>query len=433
MDHFMRLRDVFLDYLSPMAKRRRIFAPSVISSNKEDLFLPSLSMHKENNTDPTILHIPYQKYLPIKQCSNPKKRSRDEFEDGVSRVLVDQDESFSQETPIKIEHQGDWEFEKYKIEKDKKLPNFEMVNHSESVYSQICETDESESQASTECEDNEIQIRNAKVQEYLRRQAEFSLRKSDVERAKASGDWHPDELFLFERLSMRGFEVLLPKSWKIDFPTLPLAIFAEYENEPTFVNTNVTSSAYGVKALQSLLGLGARVRDNILTGAPINKLISREINHYIKWSERDGGFSRKRFLPVLTMVVARPKQSIDALSFEINRQMRFLAEKYREKFSISEGQAVVSNENATNKNYVKNLPLLYGIIVARSNVIFVTLDSAKKDAAVRHMQDFDFQEQGSDAWIGFAISIIVIVARNYLMSRKTDFIAASEPDVDVDL
>ncbi|RKF63908.1 hypothetical protein OnM2_022043 [Erysiphe neolycopersici] len=433
MDHFMRIRDVFLDYLSPMAKRRRIFAHSVTSSNKEDLFLPTLSEHKEKNADATILHIPYQKYLPLKQCSNSKKRTRDEFEEGVSRVLVDQDASFSQESQKKLELKGDWEFEKYKTEKDIKLPNFEMVNHSESVYSQFCETDESESQASTESEDNEIQVRNAKVQEYLRRQAEFSLRKSDVERAKASGNWHPDELFLFERLSMRGFEVLLPKSWKIDFPTLPHTLFAEHENEPTFVNTNFTSSAYGVKALQSLLGLGARVRDNLLTGAPINKLISREINHYIKWSERDGDFSKMRFLPVLTVVVARPKQSIDALSVEIDRQMRSLAEKYREKFAISDVQAEVPNENAANKKYFINPPLLYGMIVARTNIIFVTLDSAKVDAAVRHMQDFDFREQGTEAWIGFAISILVIVARNYLMSMKTDFKADNELDVDVDL
>ncbi|KAI6247473.1 hypothetical protein HI914_04072 [Erysiphe necator] len=433
MDHFMRLKDVFLDYLSPMAKRRRMFPPSVTSSNKEDLFLSTESHHGDHNTDTTILSFSYPDYMPLKHSLNPKKRTREDFEEGVSNVSVKQDNSFYQVNLNKTECEKNWEFGTYGTEEIDTLTRFEMVKYSESVDSQLFQDDESQSQTSTECEDIENQIRNAKVQEYLRRQAEFSLRKSDVERAKASGDWHPDELFLFERLSMRGFEVLLPRSWKIDFPTLPHAIFAELENEKTFVNTNSTSSAYGIKALQSLLSLGARVRDNIITGAPINKLISREINNYIKWSERDGNFSKMKFLPVLTMVMARPNQTVDALSIEIDKQMRFLAEKYREQFAIPEAQIMGIDKPRKEKLYVRNPPLLYGIIVARTNIIFVTLDSAKSDATVRHLQDFDFQEQGTEAWIGFAISILVIAARNYMMSIKNDLKFADESDVDIDL
>lgn len=65
-----------------------------------------------------------------------------------------------------------------------------------------------------------------KVKAYLARQAELESKKGEIEKIKASGDWHPDEVFLFERLALRSFEPLLPADWIREFPTLPDEIFA---------------------------------------------------------------------------------------------------------------------------------------------------------------------------------------------------------------
>jgi hypothetical protein len=84
----------------------------------------------------------------------------------------------------------------------------------------------------------------AKVQEYLARQAELALIREDVEKARASGTWHPDELFLYERLAMRSFEELLPQEWQIDFRTLPELLFTK-DDEKTFINSNCISRSRG--------------------------------------------------------------------------------------------------------------------------------------------------------------------------------------------
>ncbi|TQS34933.1 hypothetical protein Golomagni_04664 [Golovinomyces magnicellulatus] len=431
MDQIMRLRDVLFDYISPAAKRRRVFGPIASSSNTEDLFISSKPVSFETNTDTSVAEISYQSHLPLSQNRNKLKRTREDFEDEIDSAEVDSDLSDSQ-SPPPIDKLIYWVHQNPDPEDYEVTPESMPEDDYKSIDSVTSKSDISDRRSQMDYKIDKREMMIAKVQEYLHRQSELALRKSDVSRAKASREWHPDELFLFERLTMRGFEILLPKCWKTDFPTLPHTIFAEYENERTFVNTNFTSSSYGIKALQSLLNLGVRVRDNLLTGAPTNKLIAREIHNYIKWSERDGKYSKMRFLPVLTTVIARPKQTMNSLSAAINSQMNFLARRHRETLVIPETHDEQENSVRNKDKYVKQPPLLYGVIVAHTVIIFVTLDSANEDATVKHMQHFDFRDQGADAWIGFAIAILVIVARNYIMSIKKE-LEDDESDLDVDL
>jgi hypothetical protein len=179
--------------------------------------------------------------------------------------------------------------------------------------------------------------------------------------------------------------------------------------------------------LQSLISLGVRVRDKIAVGRSAEKLIAKEIQNYIKWSEKDGGFAKKRFIPVLSVIEARPKQQSDSLGATITSQMQFLAKKHRENLAegINEDGQIV---------YRRQPPLLYGIIVAKGNAIFVTLDSANPDAQLRpfRFQNFDFKNKDEGVWNGFAIAIMVIVARNYIMSIKDELEDDDEPVEDVD-
>lgn len=184
-----------------------------------------------------------------------------------------------------------------------------------------------------------------------------------------------------------------------------------------------------MKALQSLLSLGGRVKDKVEAGRPCERLMAKEIENYIKWSEMDGGFSNLRFIPVLTVVAARQKEAISSISKSITDQMEFLAEKHRENLILDEPQ---TNELGEVKIYSRKPPLLYGIIVAQTMTIFVTLDSSNPEAKIRHLAHFDFKEKGVDVWNGLAVAIIVIVARNYLMSIKdeleVDDECTSDPD-----
>jgi hypothetical protein len=176
--------------------------------------------------------------------------------------------------------------------------------------------------------------------------------------------------------------------------------------------------------------LGVRVRDRILCVGGPGKLIPKEIQNYIKWSERDGDFRRTRFIPVLAVVSARRKQTTDSLSTTITNQLMFLAQKHREQLVIlPEG---LIDENGKVQKYRRQPPLLYGIIVAQTVVIFVTLDSANPEASVRHMTHFDFKDKNMDVWNGFAIAFMVTMSKNYIMSVKDELEVDDTPTTDED-
>lgn len=50
-------------------------------------------------------------------------------------------------------------------------------------------------------------------------------------KAAGKGDWTAAEIELFERLSMRGFEPLLPGTWRMDFKTIPDPLFTDNDEE----------------------------------------------------------------------------------------------------------------------------------------------------------------------------------------------------------
>jgi hypothetical protein len=154
--------------------------------------------------------------------------------------------------------------------------------------------------------------------------------------------------------------------------------------------------------------------------------MSYEIQKYIKWSEVDGGYKKLCFIPVLTVVAARPREAIDSISKKITDQMEFLAKKHREHLTLSSPR---TNEVGEVEIYSRQPPLLYGIIVAQTLAIFVTLDSSDPQAKLRHIAHVDFKEKGHAVWNGLAVALVVVVARNYMMSIKDEL---DEDDQDSD-
>jgi hypothetical protein len=183
----------------------------------------------------------------------------------------------------------------------------------------------------------------------------------------------------------------------------------------------------GHKALQRIFDLGWRVQDKADLGLPTERLMSHEIKKYIQWSEKDGGYKKLRIIPVLTVVAARPKEPIESISKKITDQMEFLAEKHREQLALTQ---LKINEVAHVGRYSRQPPLLYGIIIAQTMAIFVTLNSADPQAKLRHVAHVDFKEKGHAVWSGLAVAIVVVAARNYIMSIKGDLEEDDESTTD---
>ncbi len=159
------------------------------------------------------------------------------------------------------------------------------------------------------------------------------------------------------------------------------------------------------------------------------KYIEKAILDCIKWTERDGGYFQKKYLPVLVVITGKPRHSTERISKEITELMQLRAKQHREYLLLSEPR---TNELGEVKRYRRPPPLLYGIIVVRTIVIFVTLDSSYPEAKLRHIAHFDFKEPKVNVWNGFAVAIICVLARNYLMTIKDEFEEEIESTSDID-
>ena len=61
--------------------------------------------------------------------------------------------------------------------------------------------------------------------------AERAIREDITQNITRRGSWTPDELFLFHKLNMRGFEAILPENWRLDFPTMPTRLFGTADQD----------------------------------------------------------------------------------------------------------------------------------------------------------------------------------------------------------
>lgn len=176
---------------------------------------------------------------------------------------------------------------------------------------------------------------------------------------------------------------------------------------PHAINANRET---GIKALQSLITLGVRVRDKLSVGGYPEKMVAKEIQNYIKWAERDGGYHKKRFIPVHAVLAARSSQTAGSIGAALASQMKFLSLQHQASLRILDG------ESGETKKFSKPLPLLYGLVVAQTKVILVTHDSAEPDTESKVLSTIDLTNKDMDVWNGFAIAFMVIAARNSIMS-----------------
>jgi len=87
------------------------------------------------------------------------------------------------------------------------------------------------------------------VEDTLDVRADTLLRHGRITK-KNKPDWSQTEIDFFNKLNSRGFEKLLPSSFKMDFPTVPLSLFA-HGNDYTFINSLSGNNFRGKLAVKS--------------------------------------------------------------------------------------------------------------------------------------------------------------------------------------
>lgn len=78
-------------------------------------------------------------------------------------------------------------------------------------------------------------LSKAEKKEYFIDVEDERTRRQEMLRQTETGDRTPEEIALFEKLTMRGFEPIVPRNWMMDFQTLPETMFTNDEAE-IFIN-----------------------------------------------------------------------------------------------------------------------------------------------------------------------------------------------------
>lgn len=240
------------------------------------------------------------------------------------------------------------------------------------------------------------------------------------EELRAQG-WDDDHITLMERLTLRGFEPVLPAYWKFNYPWLPEGLFCK--DDDSFICSVKDEMAHSHRAFDDLLEMSSRIRDGIFynDGKPVGKQVVRSlperqgkkyIEKFINWCDKDSGLDLKQAIPMLT-IVARPKEvAPEAIqSIARNRLARY-AEEWKEAFRIRqsiEGSPV--SRASTVLTYP--IPTLYAIIASYNLVALVAYrPDDGPDADIRSVLLMDNNNVNYDFWNALAIALVVCHVRN---------------------
>lgn len=226
---------------------------------------------------------------------------------------------------------------------------------------------------------------------------------------KRSKEWSKNEVWLLEKLNLRGLEPLMDATWHLDFPVLAPVLFT-YDPSRTFINSASDRDFRARRALNTLLVVGADARDRIFRSLTPEPAIQRDILAYQKWAIQDANLQRTPHIPLMAIAAAGPNETVKSVIARLEDQLHDMGRKYRHLFRSKKSQG--------ERIYKHELPTFYGIMIKYSVVAFMTWDSTKEGQPVRNIGVFDLKRKGQDVWHGLAIAILVIRVRNQLIELR---------------
>ncbi|KAF2143734.1 uncharacterized protein K452DRAFT_357358 [Aplosporella prunicola CBS 121167] len=244
-------------------------------------------------------------------------------------------------------------------------------------------------------------------------------RHNDAQRLREAG-WGEDPIALWVKLAMRGYEPLLPHNWMLDFETLSPMLFAPRHSR-AYIRAVHGNDFRAIKALQSLIFIGARARDAIhpkVLSPPSRspeELIRREIERYSRWAFADGGVSSDSIIPVLAMISGAESVSPDILETRIKAHLASLCAEWRAALHVVNGE---DGHDTSEQLFTAPPPEVYGVVVWGTKAGFIIYADGGKEPRTEVIATFDFGVAEYDVWTSLAIAILVVHCRKVLLKMK---------------
>jgi hypothetical protein len=228
-------------------------------------------------------------------------------------------------------------------------------------------------------------------------------------RLQAAG-WSSGEIELAVRLNSRGKEPLLPLDWELPFDALPTKLFGN----DTVINAMSENSFYATQSFERLLGLGSAVRANKQSKKPVEALMQKEIERYVRWAACDAGVNSKRYRPVIFYSTSKEGKDDRGASHRMEETLRNKARKYRDELAMTPS----IEHTGDNSSYLHPPPTLFGFLISRHKLAILTHAADVPNASMRCIGIFDFGSTDMDVWNAVAVAYVVIQARDWLAGLR---------------
>ncbi|KAI9851341.1 MAG: hypothetical protein M1838_003982 [Thelocarpon superellum] len=273
----------------------------------------------------------------------------------------------------------------------------------------------------------------------------------------ANQGWSEAELFLFQRITLRAFEPVLPRHWAMDFKTMPSVLFSR-RDEKTYICSASGNDFRAQKALSDLMSLGSKVRASLQSGTMPDAMIKREYERYFKWAAEDGEFAKKDYIPLIAIATPTSRTrrlphrvKSKGLEASMTRKLQSLAARHRAALAVRKSiepsapstlvtPSASASSGSQEPSYIYTPPTLYGILISSATIAIVTYDASRPSSPLRPLALFDLSRTGQDVWNGFSIALLANAARDEMVKldqvvefadRAADrscFVGAEEPD-----
>ncbi|KAK3073661.1 hypothetical protein LTR53_004567 [Teratosphaeriaceae sp. CCFEE 6253] len=263
--------------------------------------------------------------------------------------------------------------------------------------------------------------------------AEYSSRGVSTEELELQG-WSASHIALVQKLAQRGFEPLVPRSWRRDFTWLPDGLLQPVgdDDQSAFISSVRTSTGgtriRGIKALLALFEIGGRVRDRLIVNNNLTpeKQSQRSIQAYLKWANVDADLDTRAAIPVLAFEVQPAGTDVGVIQENARRKMARLHEQWAEALraqpSIEHSPTPKSRSHASSSLTSYPIPQIYALVASHTLLALVAYrpDSnlAAGEQEVRTVAYFDLKDKDYDAWNALAMAIVVCHLRNVRIGMR---------------
>lgn len=256
---------------------------------------------------------------------------------------------------------------------------------------------------------------------------EHFKRGVDTSELRAHG-WGDDHITLMQRLSLRGFEPLLPAYWKFDYSFMPDALFSTTDD--AFVSSVRGDQFRAIAAFEKLLEMGGRVRDRLILQGPTGpeQQSCRQVRAFMRWAEADAQLDPRTAIPIMVLENAPADTPATVLQENARKKCAKLAKRWHDALRVTQSIEFAPTSSKSKKSRKSTastqtqlaypIPTLYAIIASHTLVALTAYnpaDSVVEDASepqIKSAAFFDMKDSAYDVWNALAIAIIVCHVRN---------------------